>query len=171
MDEQTHSTTHSDNVGGDKKEQVKYSMNGLEVMLEPIFAKFPHLPENGRKMLVDFSPWIALIFGALGILALLGVGSMMGMGLSMLAYGGGMGLSVLVHTGIALVSAVLLLMAYPGLKAKTKKGWNMVFYSEVVSVIGGVIGIVMWGASGIVGVIISALIGFYILFEIRSYYN
>lgn len=173
MDEQNkeqHGGDHSQNQDGGAKQQATQAMNGLEAMLAPVFEKLPHIPENGRKVIVDISPWIALIFGALGILALLGMGGM-GIGaLSMMGYGG-FGLSMLVHLAIGLLSSVLLLMAYPGLKAKTKSGWNLTFYSEVVSVAGGVVGIALWGGSDIVGVVIGALIGFYILFEIHSYYK
>ena len=155
--------------GGGAQQQATQAMNGLEGMLAPIFANLPHLPENARKVLVDVSPWIALIFGALGILGLLGLGGL-GMGVAFMAFGG-FGTAMVIHIAISLASAVLLLMAYPGLKAKTKKGWNMAFYSEVVSTIGGVVGIALWGAGGIVGLVIGALIGFWILFEIRSYYS
>lgn len=150
--------------------QATEALSGLEAYLAPLFEKFPHLPEKGREWVVSVSPWIALIFGILGIVSLLGIGGM-GIGaLSMMGYGG-FGASMLIHLVIALISSGLLLAAYPGLKAKTKAGWNFAFYSEVVSVAGGVVGLAMWGAGGIVGVVIGALIGFYILFEIRSYYK
>jgi hypothetical protein len=155
---------------GGAGQQATAAMNSLEAMLAPFFAKFPHLPENGRQAVVNVSPWIALIFGALGILSLLGVGGLGFGALTMMGYGG-FGLSILIHLAITLLSSVLLLMAYPGLKAKTKAGWNRAFYSEVVGVVGGVVGIAFWGAGGIVGVVISALIGFWLLFEIHSYYK
>lgn len=168
MDEQNQQGGGGGQQAGGAQQQATQAMNSLEAMLAPFFAKFPHLPEKGRETVVNISPWIALIFGILGIVSLLGVGSI-GLGVSMFAYGFGM--TMFIHLAIALLSSVLLLMAYPGLKAKTKKGWNMVFYSEVVSVVGGVVGIAFWGAEGIFGVVISALIGFWLLFEIHSYYK
>lgn len=161
---------NSQHQDGGAKQQATQTMNGLEAMLAPIFEKFPHLSEKNREGVVKISPWIALIFGILGIVGLLGVGGM-GLGaLSMMGYGG-YGLPMLIHLAIALLSSALLLMSYPGLKAMTKAGWNLAFYSEVVSVAGGVVGIAMWGGSDIVGVVIGALIGFWILFEIRSHYK
>ena len=168
MDEQNQQGGGEGQHAGGAQHQATEAMNSLEAMLAPFFEKFPHLPEKGREAVVNVSPWIALIFGILGIVSLLGVGGL-GLGVSMFAYGFGM--SMFIHLAIALLSSVLLLMAYPGLKAKSKKGWNFAFYSEVVSVAGGVVGIAMWGAGGIIGVVIGALIGFWLLFEIHSYYK
>jgi len=53
----------------------------------------------------------------------------------------------------------------PGLFKKTNAGWNFAFYAEIVSLIGMLI------SFNIVSLIISGLIGFYILFQIRPYYT
>lgn len=157
--------------GADMRSQATEAMSGLEGWLAPLFEKFPHLPEGGRKFLVDAAPWVALIFGILGILSMFGFG---GVGMSALYLGGALGhmmLTPLIHLAFGLASSVMLLMAYPGLKSRVRKGWSMAFYSEVVSVAGGLFAIVMGGYSDVVGLLIGATIGFYILFEVRSYYK
>jgi hypothetical protein len=108
------------------------------------------------------------VFGILGVIGLVGAS-----GLGVLATIGslGFGLPILINLLLGIVSAVLLLMAFPGLKARVKKGWNFVFYSQVISVIGGVAMAVLGYPYGIVGTIIGAAIGFYILFEVRSHYK
>ena len=152
------------------KAKAQEAMHGLEAYLAPIFEKFPHLPEGGRKVIVDIAPWIVLVFGILGVVALLGAG---GLGALATMFAPGFSMMFLVQIVFGIASAALLLMAFPGMKAHTKKGWNLVFYSQVVSIIGGVIGLVIGGMYGnnIIGIVISVLIGFYILFEVRTYYK
>ena len=153
---------------GSTQEKMKEHMSGLEGWIGSIFAKAPHIPENGRKVIVEYAPWIVLIFGIIGVVALLGAG-----GLSMLLAIGSAGyaLPLLVSVLISLASAVLLLMSYPGIKAHKKSGWNLVFYSQVVGVVGSVVMIVMGDTYNIVGPIIGAVIGFWLLFEVRSHYS
>ena len=138
--------------------------------MEEWFNKFPALPKNAREVLVKIAPILSLIFGILGI-----IGGISGLGLltatSPLAFlGGGAGVSSY-GTGILaalfyLAGSVLLLAAYPGLKAHKANGWNLLFWSEAVSFVGGVLSL-----SGIVSAVIGALIGFYIIFQIKSYYK
>ena len=132
------------------------------------FDKFPPLPKNWRDTLARIAPILALIFGILGILVAIG-----GLGtltfLSPLAVMGGAGGIVgagIISTLIYLVASVLLLAAYPGLKAKKYSGWKLLFWSEAINLVGGVIGL-----HTIVSAVIGALIGFYILFQIRSYFK
>lgn len=46
----------------------------LENQLVDVFAKAPHLPQNIRDILITIAPWLALIFGILGIISLLAIG-------------------------------------------------------------------------------------------------
>jgi hypothetical protein len=146
----------------------KKTMDDIIKTMEEWFAKFPALPKNARDTLANIAPIIALIFGILGIIvALGGIGTM----ITTLPLGVLAGISRTYGTGILdslfyLASSALLLSAYTGLKAKKIAGWNLLFWSEVVGLIGGVV-----SYSGIVSAIIGALIGFYILFQIKSYYK
>lgn len=132
------------------------------------FDKFPPLPKNWRDTLARISPVLALVFGILGILvAISGLGTLTF--LSPLAVMGGAGGIVgmgMVSILIYLVASVLLLAAYPGLKAKKYSGWKLLFWSEIINLVGGVINL-----HGLVSAIIGALIGFYIIFQIRSYFK
>ena len=133
------------------------------------FDKAPQLPKNWRETLVRITPWLVLIFGILGILV-----GVSGLGvltvLSPLAvFGGAQGVASY-GTGffaaiIYLVGSILLLAAYPGTKAHKKSGWNLLFWSEAVNLVGGIV------SMAIVSAIIGALIGFYLIFQIRSYYK
>ena len=140
---------------------------GIIKSLEDVFAKAPHLPANVREILVKIAPWIALVFGILGVLAGLGA-----VGVSPVAAFGGVGNSVyvLISGVLTIIASVLMLMAFPKLQKHLYGGWRLLFWSEVVSVVSSLIGIAVAPGS-IVGAVIGALIGFYILYEIKSYYK
>lgn len=133
--------------------------------VETYYEKLPSLPKGGRKFIVTVLPWIALIFGALGVL-----GAISGLGLFSqfssyvnLAGSNVIGVSML-SLVLGLVSSVLLLVAFPGLKNKKEKGWRFLYYSEVVMLVSS---IVIFSVSGI----LMTLLGFYILYQVRSYYK
>lgn len=142
---------------------------GIVHTFEGWFAKAPALPKDARQVIVNITPWIALIFGILGILgAISGLGLLAGTS-PLAAMNGAEGLASYGNGALAsliwLVSSVLLLAAYPGTKAKKMGGWNLLFWSELVSVIGSFVALSF--ISGIIG----ALIGFYLLFQIKSFYK
>ena len=131
---------------------------------EEWFAKLPALPKDARVLIVKITPWIALIFGVLGVIGSIGALGILG------------GASIMVNTGmtglgggyvailIGLVSSVLLLAAFPGTRAHKEKGWKLLFWSEVVSTVGALLAISLFG----LGV---TLVGFYLIFQIKSYYK
>lgn len=140
------------------------SMTGMIDTVGEWFAKLPALPKGGREFLVTITPWIALIFGGLGvlfgILALIGSSTLLPFTTMAGAnVGGGMIALVL---GVA--SSALLLAAFPGTKNRKAGGWNFLFYSEAVSLLAQIVSISIFG-------IVVAAIGFYIIFQIRSYYK
>src|SRR3990167_2850740 len=136
--------------------------------MEKWYAKAPVLPTNVKEVIVKFAPILALVFGILGVigaiggLGLLTVFSPLAMlgGAKTTLYGGGF-----ISALFWLASAVLMLIAYPGINARKQKGWNWLFWSEVVSIVGTLLSYAI--LSGIVG----GLIGFYILFQVKSYYK
>ena len=147
----------------------KNSSDNIIDMLEQFFAKAPPLPPNARETLAGITPILALIFGVLGVL-----GSLSGLGLltafapmaplggasAMSSYGTGF-LSALLW----LAASILMLAAYPGTKARKLEGWNKLFWSEVISAVSSLVTLSLF--SGVIG----ALIGFYLLFQIKSYFK
>lgn len=131
-------------------------------MMEEWFKKAPALPVNIQDTLVKITPWVALIFGILGVLAGLGA-----VGVSPIAMFGGVNssLMVLVSGVLTIVSSVLLLMAYPKTKALKMDGWKFLFWSTVVSLVSSLL------VGAIVSAIIWGLVEFYILFQIKSHYK
>ena len=130
------------------------------------YAKLPSLPKNAQEVIVKITPWIALIFGILGVL-----GGVAGLGiLTVLSpfalIGGGAGSlgGGFVASLLLLVSSALLLAAFPGTRSRKTSGWNFLFWSEAVSLVSAVVSVSLSG-------ILFSLIGFYILYQIRSHYR
>lgn len=136
------------------------------VMTEEWFAKVPPISTNARKKLADIMPWIALIFGILGVLV-----SVAGLGVltvlsPLLFLTGGFHVTIngLVGAIISLASSVLLLMSYSGLKARRYNGWKLAYWSGMLNVVSAVL------SFSILSVLIS-LFGIYLLFQIKSSYK
>ena len=149
---------------------MKGHAGALESWLAPIFAKFPHLPQGGRKFITQVAPWLSLIFGILGLLSLAGAGALGVLLAPALILGGGVqGVSFFITIVLGIVSAILALLSFNPLREMRKKGWDYAFYSFVVGAISSLISLVL--ASGGFGNIIGMIIGAYIIFEVRESYN
>ena len=142
------------------------TMQGWMDKMEDWFMKLPELPKSATDVLVRITPWIALIFGVLGVL-----GSLAGLGIltalsPFVMMGNGIGgtATSLLTAVLSLASSALLLAAFPGTKAHKMQGWKMLFWSEVVSTVSSVLLISLTG-------VIGAFIGFYLLYQIKRYYK
>ncbi|MEO6284943.1 MAG: hypothetical protein ABIN80_15515 [Dyadobacter sp.] len=137
----------------------------LEKELEPIFLqKFPPFSEEVKEFLVKYGPYIMLFFSVLGILGLLtafGVGgAVFGMGAASV----GLGAAFYIGVALGVVTLIMYLMAFTPLKARKRAGWNLLYYAMLVGLVSNLI------QFQIVGFIISGLIGFWVLFQIREKY-
>lgn len=142
----------------------------LEGTLDEYFGKkAPALPQNIKEILVKVAPYlviIGLIFTLPAILLLLGLGSVA----TVLAPVGGAQSVASVPTmwiGILLLVPVVILeaMAVPGLFSRKAVAWRYVFWAQLITIVSNLV------RFDIVGGIISALIGFYILFQVKSLYK
>lgn len=125
------------------------------------------LPQGVIDFLVKFAPYVALvlgILGAIGALALFGLGSILG---PFVVLGGGtaaLGSTFLaaIFSGII---AILYIMAYSGLKNRKISGWNMLFYVETLYILSDLVSV------RIAGAVLSAVVGYYFLFQMRASYK
>ncbi len=123
--------------------------------------KAPALPVKAKEVIVKIAPWLAMVMAVLAapaVLALFSFGGYIGRYAMYGSYSGGW---------IWIFSAaiiVLNILAIPGLFKRSRSGWMFMFYSTLV---GGISSLVMMD---IVGLVIGLAIGFYILFQIKSYY-
>ncbi len=106
---------------------AKENSTDIVAMLEDVYKNAPKLPENARETIVKITPWIALIFGVLGVIAGLGL-----MGVSPLGLVGGVRSSaLLLISGIAsVVASVMMLIAFPKLKNRLMGGWILLFSAD-----------------------------------------
>lgn len=125
------------------------------------------LPKGVVDFIVKFAPIVAIILGvlgAVGALALFGLGSILG---PFVVLGGGV--AALGSTFLAAIFSgiigVLYLMAYSGLKARKLSGWNMLFYVQTLYIISDLVSV------RIASAVLSAVVGYYFLFQIRAAYK
>lgn len=134
--------------------------------LEGTFVKLPPLSPSVREVIVKITPWLALIFGVLGILTSLSAFGLSAVFSPVVALGGGIGLAtgLMVAAVLGLVESALMLVATPNLFKRKAFGWTLLFWSEAVAIVAAVI------SFSVVGVLV-ALLSFYFLFQIKSYYK
>jgi len=132
-------------------------------MVEVYFEKLPDLPKGARNVIFKITPYLALIFGVLGVL-----GSLVGLGilgaLSPVLMMGGVGGHSFLTVLIGLVASALLLIASPKLFGRKMAGWKLLFWSQAVSVLSSVVSLSLSG-------VLFGLIGIYLIFQIKSYYR
>lgn len=158
---------------------------GLETWLdEMVNKKQPlQLPTGARQWIADNAWWITLIGG---ILTLLGAWNFWQLGQALdgvnrwanevarvygsTTYAAELGpMWYLALVGLA-VEGVLLLLAVPKLKDHKKSGWDLLFYTSLVSLAIGVVYLLVpgYGVGGLVGALLGAAISWFFLFQVRS---
>jgi len=134
-------------------------------MVEGYFEKLPALPKNAQSSIVSITPWLALIFGILGVAtALVGLGVFTFLAPLALLTGirsTGQGFIIVI---LGLVSSLFLLASFPGAQKRQEKGWRFIYYSQVVSLVADVVTLSLSG-------VIFSLIGFYFIYQIRGYFK
>ncbi len=166
-------------------------MDALENKLDEALVKNApvQLPENAKKWIVTYNPYITLVIGILGLLAAWGLWGaahavndvVNTIDSAYRAYGidtkltrdANLGISFWIAWLSLLVQSVIMIAAYPGLKVRSKKrGWDLLFYGAIISLISGVFyGVYDSSIFSIIMRVIGSVIGFYFLFQVRSYYT
>jgi hypothetical protein len=160
----------------------------LEVQLNDLFAnKAPALPDNAKKTIVEYLPWINLAAGVFTLWAVYvlwrwahQVDSLVSYVNSWSRMYGGAPIanvnhvSPMVWIGLLIlgVEAVLYIATFPATNTHQKKGWDLLYYALLVNVIYGV-AIMFTGYGGFgnfVSSLIESIVGLYFLFQIRNEY-
>jgi len=164
------------------------STNQLEDSLAGLFKSAPKLPANAKKVIVEWLPWVNVILGVLSLWAAYGIwhwahwASQWTDAANSLskAFGGtevvdANRMSVIVWLALIVIVAegVIYLMAFPGTKARTKAGWNLMFYALILNAVYGIVNLFYsyGGVSSFIGYVIGTVIGLYFLFQIRDAYT
>lgn len=129
-----------------------------------LLDKAPALPKDVVKFLVAISPWSAVVSVIIGIpafLAVFGFGAL----LTPFAYIAG------VQTGsywffwlIGLAQLVLAAIAIKPLFARQIKGWTLLFYSQLLS-------LVIYLGQYNIGSLLFTVLSFYLLYQIKKSYK
>lgn len=178
---------HASNAAGALDARLSGPLAPLEKALDDVFGEKAsyQLPKDVKDMLVKIAPWLALIGGILGFVSAYNLWQWAhranraleslnaAFGSIVPAQSVELGLTFWLSIVMTLVFAVLALLAFPGLKAKKKVGWNLMFYSMIANVLYGIVSVFYEGGgigSLLASLIISA-IGLYILFQVRANYK
>jgi hypothetical protein len=152
------------------KVEVKNAIAQLEAMLdEYMVKKAPFaLPLGLKEFLATVAPYLIIIGVVLALPALLvafGISTAFAPVAMMGGYGYGWGTSMMITLATTIVVLVLEVMAVQGLFKRTHAAWRLMFYVSLVQLVGGVL------AMNLVGAIIGAIIGWYILFQMKDMYK
>lgn len=154
-------------VMAEKPGDLHSSLKGLEGTLDLYLAKkAPQLPANVKQIIVNLAPWVTLIVLILAlpvILVFFGLATVLAP-FGILAEGARYGYS-LVGSLVLLVALVMEALAIPGLFARSRKGWRLVYWATLVTLVSSL------AEFNVVGGLLSALIGLYFLFQVREYYK
>jgi len=142
-------------------------MNNLIAQLDLYFGKkAPQLPAKAKDVLVKIAPYVFII---VAVIMLPSIFAVIGFSATFAPYayygyyhaGGAYWLVAILN----IVVLVLYVMAIPGLFHRTAASWKRIFYATLVSAVG------MLLALNIVSLIISLIVSFYFLFQLRPLYN
>ncbi|MFO0971151.1 MAG: hypothetical protein U0520_02250 [Candidatus Saccharimonadales bacterium] len=160
----------------------------LEKSLDGVLGeKAPYkLPKNARETLVKIAPWLSLAGGVFGIISAIGlwraahyvnqwvdVANRLSANFGVSAQTPRLGLTFWLSLVMLVVFSVLAFLAFPGLKAKKKTGWNLMFFSSLANIVYAVISLFYdgGGVGSFLGAAIGSVIGLYLLFQVRSHYK
>lgn len=162
-------------------------MHQLENKLnEWLNTKAPfHLPVSAKEGLVKALPWLALIVGAFMLYGaywtyqaasyvndLSYTLNQLSVAFGQAPVASPLNSAMLWLTLALLVAeAVMMFMAYSGLKEKQKRGWNLLFWASLLSLVVGLAQLFAYGFGGLLSYLLGSAVGLYLLFQVRSYYN
>lgn len=145
------------------------------------------LPKEFKELLVKLAPWFALIGGVLGAFSAYNLWRAAhyvnqwtesvnrfseSFGVRVPVTEPTLGPAFWLSIASIVIVAILSLLAFPGLKDRKKVGWNLMFYALLVNIAHSII--TLFGSGDKLGAfmvtVLASLIGFYILFQLRSYY-
>lgn len=152
-----------------KLNSVLYSKQIKEIAQkgETLLKDLPHLPKDWVKNIVKVLPILVLIFGVASIFS--GVENLLSFSRrSFLTEWIGISRSYYyVNAAFAILIGAIYLMSHKLIKNKEYEGWLLLFWTGILSVAQSLVLLVLgWG--GLWGSLISAVISFYLLYEIRT---
>jgi hypothetical protein len=156
----------------------------IESKLAEVFKGTPNLSDSSRETLVGAWPWIALVFGVLQLLAAWALWNLLRFADTVVNYSSfyveypstvSSSDRVIIYLGIVvlLVDAAILLMAYPELKKRVRRGWDLLFLGALINLAYSVLSLFIHGRGfgSFIFSLVGSAIGFYLLFQVRGKYG
>lgn len=145
-------------------------LHQLAKALDGYYVKLPVLPKGVNEFLVSVAPWLALVFGVLSIVSGLGAFGILTAfaPVAVVAGAGQYAFTGVITAVVLLAQGGIQLLAFPSLKVRKVKGWNLLYYCLLLSLLSAVVGL---NVSGLAGAVVGFLIGYYFLYQIKSYYK
>ena len=145
-------------------------IKNLVKLLDGYYAKLPSLPKGLNDFIVSVAPWLALVFGVLAILSGIAAFGFLSVLSPFAAVAGATqyALTGLLAALVLIVQGVVEILAFPSLKSRKVRGWNLIFLSLLLMVVSSIFYLNIFG---IVQSLIGVLIGYYFLYQIKSYYK
>ncbi len=140
-------------------------MGSLEEKLSELFGKLPPMSPNAKEMVAKWLPWVMIVFGTLGLLAVMSMLKFAFGFMGAMHMAGYMGPSFIMWINVFLGIAVGVLQLYGAYLMLSRKrlGWLIAFYGLLFGFIHTILSI------SIFGLIINIIFG-YLLFQIREFY-
>lgn len=152
----------------------------LEDAIAKVHKDLPHLPKGLTTWLVENAWWLVIIgvvCGAIGVITTittLTAGSLLLGSIAGAALGGAVFISGIISIIVLVLTIAIEAMAIQPLKAKQKRGWDLLFLASLVGIAGSLVSALLGGpfsiVSGIIWTAVGAAISFYVLFELRTHY-
>lgn len=163
------------------------SISELQKSLEGIYASAPALPKNISENIAKVTPWLALVFAILQIIDVLSLGELLSQAnrieqlydSSFNIQYAQIGLTPLeelfVYLGIALliIEIIILLTTVPKLIRSEKAGWDRLFLVVLINILFAIVTLVTsnYSIGNFLWNIAICGVGFYFLFQIRSFFS
>ena len=142
----------------------------LDKELEGVFKSAPHLPPKAIEILVKIAPYLILISGLFmitgGLSTIFGASTYNRM---MTFFQGVPSLYFYIIGLLQVLVGAISLMAYKPLKNKEADGWYMLFCLNILELAMNLISVVFL-RDGLFGLLLSLIISFYILYEVKTEY-
>ena len=142
------------------------NFSNIESQIENFVTKtLPPLPEKAIEILVQLSPWFAVLGVILGVPTIM---TLLGFSRAAAYYqlaGIGLGWGYQVSNILFIIQMVLSALAIQGLFARKLSAWRLMYYSAWVSIVANLI------SGEVLGMLIGGLLSFYILFQVKKAYK
>ena len=165
------------------------SIEKLETTIARWLEPLPHLPTSARKWIAQNIWWmimVGVILSVIGIFAMIGgiltAISLLGTTVSIYgyyiapAYTSWFVFSLIVSLAFMIATIAFIAMAINPLKVYQKEGWKLLFWALILRVVAIVVNAIFTlnaanSISMVINGAIGIIIGAYLLYEIRSYFN